>query len=115
MHDLSIMNDRRAAARTEALALRAACPPAPPAEQPELTYTITVTCPRCGGTLDHVTGSPYRPPVGLEHRAVAACARCRDRFVITIGISGQRQYGKRLASANELAEQHARTLEGARR
>ena len=45
-------------------------------------YFFTVTCPQCGGPVDHVADG--RPIAGTEASAVCRCARCdRHWHVLT--------------------------------
>jgi hypothetical protein len=54
-------------------------------------YTFAVTCPRCGGPLEHcATG---RPTIGAS-RAVADCDRCRRAWVIAVAV-GEAPYTPR--------------------
>ena len=42
-------------------------------------YRLEVTCPRCGGPLDHLTSShPYRADRGDWCSAISAIARCSE-------------------------------------
>lgn len=55
-------------------------------------YTLNLTCPRCGGPLDHQAGGTTD---GWQTRAVVRCAPCGDQLVIEVRISS----GKRHAAA----------------
>ncbi len=78
------MIDARRAAVTESRILREACEPAA-TPTTHLTYTVTVTCPRCAGRLHHITGTPPPRNIGLEAKVVTKCEACHDTFIITIG------------------------------
>ena len=42
-------------------------------------YRLEVTCPRCGGPLDHVTTSkPFRADRGEWNASISAIARCPE-------------------------------------
>lgn len=77
-------------ARAEALAeSRALRPDAPPLGiRVDLNYRFTVTCPRCGGPLRHVTNTAEPRMVGLEVGAVAECTACGDSFVVRVALVG---------------------------
>jgi len=59
-------------------------------------WRFTVDCPRCGGELEHRTGSEPSHRANLESKAVASCAVCRDTFILTLTL---------------MSEQNRRTLE----
>ena len=47
------------------------------------TYHLSITCPKCGGNLEHVTSG--RPELG-ETSAVAACLKCRREIFIGVRV-----------------------------
>lgn len=47
-------------------------------------YTFAVTCPRCGGEVEHLaTGAVH---AGTEAGSVFRCARCRHRWHVLVTI-----------------------------
>jgi hypothetical protein len=52
-------------------------------------WAFDVDCPRCGGQLDYVTGSRHRETVNLESKAVAACAPCRDTYILVLTLRSE--------------------------
>lgn len=48
-----------------------------------MPYSFTVTCPRCGGTVDHVT-SGRSTEGGTRANAVCKCVECKWSWLLTV-------------------------------
>lgn len=91
------MRTARAQAVTESRILREQLD-RPTPHPPTLTYTVRLTCPQCGGPVQHATTSAAPRSLGVEARAVATCTPCRDTFVITIELAGMKRQQRCLES-----------------
>lgn len=86
----------RAQALAESRILREALPPAH--VETSLTYRVRVTCPRCGGPVDHVALSAPARSLCLEQSAVFECPSCVDTIVLSVQLTSQAVAQRRLAS-----------------
>jgi hypothetical protein len=90
------IDDLRAQALTESRILREALPPADATSA--LTYKVHVTCPRCGGPVQHLTSSAPARSLCLEQAAVFECVPCGDSIVLSVQLTSQVVAQRRLAS-----------------
>lgn len=52
-----------------------------------MRYAFDVSCPRCGGDPEHVTGSRQDPKVTLTARAICRCSTCRAEWLLTLDVA----------------------------
>lgn len=88
--------ERRSQVLAESRILRESLPPAKVSRA--LTYRVMVTCPRCGGPVDHVAQSAPPRSLCLEQSAVFECASCADTIVLSVQLTSQAMAQRRLAS-----------------
>jgi hypothetical protein len=50
-------------------------------------YQVDVTCPRCGGDVDHVTANRPHPTLTLTARTVCRCPDCRVEWLLVLELS----------------------------
>ena len=90
------ITELRAQALAESRILREAL--APVEVTTALAYRLRVTCPRCGGRVDHVTQSAPARSVCLEQSAVFECVPCGDAIVLSVQLTSQAVARRRLVS-----------------
>lgn len=72
-----------------------------------LGYRFAVTCPLCGGPLDHITNSAPHAHVSMDVRAIAQCAPCNHSFTIEVRVSSNRHAERARRAQLDTMEVHA--------